>query len=422
MDETRTARATKHQRVREILRQRIQTGVYSPGMRLPPEAELLKNLKAGDQTIRHALNDLVREGLIVRRRGSGSFVTDRTLCPLLPGRDLKLAVLWSMSVNPERIRSIFQGRMTLGVLDALGIDLSTAAWTMAQPNEMTKASWRDKARRLQIDCLGEAMKSHPRHPPLNEIRAGNYNGILTLSIIEDSFLEELTKLGVPVVFADTLNEKFLTQADQVFVDPSFGYRQAVRHFAGLGLRRIHFVPGYIGRQVPGPDASEAERLNYERSPYRVDPDSYLRQSAYRQGMDECGLKVEEAWIHMASDPIRREAELLAKLTALPLEQRPEAVIAHTAHDSERLIEAYAQHGWKLHGAGAGQPGEYKHSLPIQIDGHAMGDIAMDLLLARVQRPGRPCLRVGVPMSLHLADSSGQAVQAGDSAARTPEPA
>src|SRR5689334_13827085 len=102
MDDTRTARATKHQRVREILRQRIQTGVYSPGMRLPPEAELLKNLKAGDQTIRHALNDLVREGLIVRRRGSGSFVTDRTLCPLLPGRDLKLAVLWSMSVNPER--------------------------------------------------------------------------------------------------------------------------------------------------------------------------------------------------------------------------------------------------------------------------------------------------------------------------------
>ena len=51
----------KHERVREILRRRIQEGVYPPGSRLPSESELPKLLKVGNQTIRHALNDLVRE-------------------------------------------------------------------------------------------------------------------------------------------------------------------------------------------------------------------------------------------------------------------------------------------------------------------------------------------------------------------------
>ena len=70
-------RPTKHHRIREMLRFQLAEGRYPPGSRLPAETELPRMLKAGKQTIVRALNDLVREGLIVRRRGDGTYVADR---------------------------------------------------------------------------------------------------------------------------------------------------------------------------------------------------------------------------------------------------------------------------------------------------------------------------------------------------------
>lgn len=65
-----------HQRVADSLREAIGEGRYPPGTRLPAERDLAVDLGVSRATVRHALDDLQLEGLIVRRRGrsGGAFV------------------------------------------------------------------------------------------------------------------------------------------------------------------------------------------------------------------------------------------------------------------------------------------------------------------------------------------------------------
>lgn len=60
--------------LQEIIRGRIEKGEWQPGQQLPPEADLCQEFNLSRGTVRQALSDLVREGLLNRRRGKGSFV------------------------------------------------------------------------------------------------------------------------------------------------------------------------------------------------------------------------------------------------------------------------------------------------------------------------------------------------------------
>ena len=62
----------------DVLRSLISEGSYEPGDRLPPEIELANELGISRTTLRVAMGTLEREGLIVRRQGLGTFVTDRS--------------------------------------------------------------------------------------------------------------------------------------------------------------------------------------------------------------------------------------------------------------------------------------------------------------------------------------------------------
>lgn len=57
------------------LRRAIETGVYADGDQLPPERQLAVAFGAARSTIRRALDELEAAGLVVRRVGSGTFVT-----------------------------------------------------------------------------------------------------------------------------------------------------------------------------------------------------------------------------------------------------------------------------------------------------------------------------------------------------------
>ncbi len=63
--------------VHRELRQRIVSGIYPPGRSVPSERRLIEEFKVSLITVRRALDELVLDGLIVRRQGVGSFVRDR---------------------------------------------------------------------------------------------------------------------------------------------------------------------------------------------------------------------------------------------------------------------------------------------------------------------------------------------------------
>lgn len=65
--------------LREQLRTRILASEWDAAQALPPEETLAKGLGVSRSTVRQALDDLRREGLIVRRAGRGTFVRQARL-------------------------------------------------------------------------------------------------------------------------------------------------------------------------------------------------------------------------------------------------------------------------------------------------------------------------------------------------------
>lgn len=57
------------------LRKDINTGIFTAGSRLPKEEKLAENYGISRITIRHAIDQLVKEGLVERKQGKGTFVT-----------------------------------------------------------------------------------------------------------------------------------------------------------------------------------------------------------------------------------------------------------------------------------------------------------------------------------------------------------
>jgi GntR family transcriptional regulator len=67
------------ERIRHDLEQRIRTSVFKPGEKLPPEPELASMLRVSRNSLREAVIALQNSGLLIRRRGIGTFVTDQHL-------------------------------------------------------------------------------------------------------------------------------------------------------------------------------------------------------------------------------------------------------------------------------------------------------------------------------------------------------
>ncbi|MFO7741928.1 MAG: GntR family transcriptional regulator [Anaerolineae bacterium] len=71
-----TTSAPVYVQIAQSLRHRITSGELKPGDRLPAERNLSQHLGVTRRTLRHALQVLESEGLIVRRHGVGSFVSE----------------------------------------------------------------------------------------------------------------------------------------------------------------------------------------------------------------------------------------------------------------------------------------------------------------------------------------------------------
>ena len=66
-----------YQRVADTLRQRITAGEYAPGDRLPSRQDLATEFSVGMRVAADAVQQLVAEGYVVSRSGSGSYVRPR---------------------------------------------------------------------------------------------------------------------------------------------------------------------------------------------------------------------------------------------------------------------------------------------------------------------------------------------------------
>jgi GntR family transcriptional regulator len=78
-------RLPRYEQLARHLAREIRQGRLAPGTPLPPETELAGLLGLSRQTVHQALAALARRGLVVRRRGVGTFVAASQLEQPLPG-------------------------------------------------------------------------------------------------------------------------------------------------------------------------------------------------------------------------------------------------------------------------------------------------------------------------------------------------
>src|ERR1044072_5516116 len=63
-----------YQQLQRALRGAIENGIIGPDDALPPERDLAEMLGVSRITVRKAIDELVDDGLLIRKKGSGTFV------------------------------------------------------------------------------------------------------------------------------------------------------------------------------------------------------------------------------------------------------------------------------------------------------------------------------------------------------------
>lgn len=72
-----------HISISEKLRHQIESGVYTPGEKLPSEHQMMTTFEVSRITVRQAIANLVNQGLIQTQQGKGAFVTPQKKWPTL---------------------------------------------------------------------------------------------------------------------------------------------------------------------------------------------------------------------------------------------------------------------------------------------------------------------------------------------------
>lgn len=123
--------------LKELIIEHIDNGTYEEDQMIPTEFELIDKYELSRTTVRQALNELVSEGYLYRKKGVGTFVSNKTL------RDLQKKHLQNNPVYqiPHMIEK--QGQITSTkflevkeeeasdeVAEALNISIGDKVWVM----------------------------------------------------------------------------------------------------------------------------------------------------------------------------------------------------------------------------------------------------------------------------------------------------
>jgi len=124
---TARQRTLPYAMIKAALRERIAKGGWQPGMKLPSERELVLEFGCARMTVHRALSDLEDEGLIERRRGSGSYVAElHPISNLLQVRDIADEIRERGHVHSTRVCSVTREKADVRIATAMR--LGRGAW------------------------------------------------------------------------------------------------------------------------------------------------------------------------------------------------------------------------------------------------------------------------------------------------------
>ena len=224
-----------YEQILNILRAYAATGDFAVGSRLPSESELMAELSVSRVTVRQAMDEAVKEGLIIRRAGKGTFLATTLSEAPVPG---------FVGYVVHHLSSSFNVQMMLGA-DSV---MKAAGYHLIFSNSESDLDIEDH---LLQDLCRQAVMGFIIQPVYSEK--------------SNRMLSKLVRQSIPVVLLD--REVPDLDVDVISSDHYDGGKKAVQHLIQQGYKDIV----YLGRN-PLKLSSVSERLR-----------------GYEQAMQEAGL-------------------------------------------------------------------------------------------------------------------------------------
>ncbi|THF75765.1 FadR/GntR family transcriptional regulator [Cohnella fermenti] len=141
----KTNRLSLVEQVTAQLQERIETGAWAPGARIPAEPELMESLGVSRNTLREAIRALTHTGMLRTRQGDGTYVVSSSaLAAALQNRVRKTEWLETLEVRRalEREAAILAARRrTEEELDVLRDCYEQCVRAVARQDKNTYLEW-----------------------------------------------------------------------------------------------------------------------------------------------------------------------------------------------------------------------------------------------------------------------------------------
>ncbi len=331
--------------IKRELRQRILAGDLLPGARVPSEFELVEQYGASRSQTRQALRDLEIEGILVRRRGSGTYVSPNLTPEHLAGTRLDTVTICFPEYQSLYVRQVIEGFMER--MFAAGMKVTTYHAQMDADGESAFLNTADR-----MSTAGLVMWL--LHDTENIRRA----------------LMRLSQTRFPVVLVDRCPKRL--DVDHVTSDNrAMGY-ELTRRLLDAGHRRIGFVTS----------ARDTASTLAER------------HAGYVQALAEAGLDADPRFLIRLDEG---QESFRAEVTdAMAYRDRPTAFVSVNADLVRWVEDELIRLGWSgsdemvLAFVDDRYPGD-EGRLPcvtVRQDGSAMGTKCAELLLERIKDPGK----------------------------------
>ena len=228
----------RHRQVFEQLRQGIRTGEYRPGDRLPTETELMEQFSTSRTTVIRAMRDLANEGLLMRRRGSGSFVLD------INGAKQRTLGLFMPFVETGAGLPYIGGLIHQHLADLAGQNHAMLALQCLVRGKASLQQRMMQSAQALLDCNVSGVFYYPAELPPAQM---HYNR---------QVLDKLTEAGVAVVLVDRdiVAEPGRSEFTLIGYDNRRGSCLLTDHLIQTGCRRIAFIG------IPEVSTAVADRL------------------------------------------------------------------------------------------------------------------------------------------------------------------
>ncbi|MCK6471402.1 MAG: GntR family transcriptional regulator [Planctomycetes bacterium] len=305
-------------RLLDDLREQIRTGKLKPGDPVMPVRELCKSYGISYNSVRRALEQLQREGLLSLEQGRGTFV--KSAVPSAPQTFAPAAPAAPRPAAPAPVVSA-QGNGRLAERRSLALLFGRAPEALFDTPGCASLLQAVERQVLENGDALMLLSAHPRKalPAPLALRAAGVEGVLLLDVADAGILHAYAESGLPCVLLDRWPED-LAVSGVVFDNFSGAYLLA-KELLNLGHRAFAYL------RAGGPaDTNAAER------------ESAIRLALKEDGADLPGDRVFDA----TPDGIDALAPRLKDLAP-----RPTAALVDGDVAAERLVAACNALGLKV---------------------------------------------------------------------------